>query len=67
MKLFMIQQEQKGDVIVVDLDFENGEPVKVAIDVRQEDGSMKKTSSCRWKIRYERRRRTPLGENKLNY
>lgn len=39
----------KGDVIVVDLDFENGEPVKVAVDVRQEDGSMKKQAAAEGK------------------
>ncbi|MCR1950097.1 MULTISPECIES: hypothetical protein [unclassified Clostridium] len=32
----------KGDVIVTEVEFKEGEPVKVSLDVRQEDGTMKK-------------------------
>lgn len=33
---------KKGDVIVTEVEFKDGEPVKVSLDVRQEDGTMKK-------------------------
>ncbi|GAB6169913.1 FMN-binding protein [Clostridium carnis] len=36
---------KKGDVIVTEVEFKDGEPVKVSMDVRQEDGSMKKAAS----------------------
>lgn len=32
----------KGDVIVTEIEFKDGEAVKVSLDVRQEDGTMKK-------------------------
>lgn len=33
---------EKGDVIVVEVEFKDGEAVKVSLDVRQENGTMKK-------------------------
>lgn len=36
---------KKGDVVVTNVEFKDGEPVNVTIDVRQESGSMKKQDS----------------------
>ncbi|GAA0085523.1 hypothetical protein UT300007_19620 [Clostridium sp. CTA-7] len=36
---------KKGDVIVTEVEFKDGEAVKVLVDVRQEDGSMKKAAA----------------------
>jgi len=36
----------KGDVVVVDVEFKDGEPSKVSIDVIQEDGSSKKEAAA---------------------
>lgn len=36
---------KKGDVVVTNVEFKDGEPVNVTIDVRQESGSMKKQNS----------------------
>ena len=36
------QTGAKGDVILAEVEFKDGEPVKVSLDVRQEDGTMKK-------------------------
>ena len=33
---------KKGDVIITNVEFKDGEPVKVSLDVRQENGTMKK-------------------------
>ena len=36
---------KKGDVIVLDVEFKDGKATKASVDVRQEDGSMKKQAA----------------------
>ena len=42
MKNLYDETGKKGDVIVAEVEFKDGEPVKVSVDVRQENGTMKK-------------------------